>query len=244
MRDLPKIIEKLTNAKAISVLIIIGIVAFFVYKNFNFITEITFKIDKGIQKQAKHRESPSEMDNAKPSMKPEKKEEPSYSPYIYIRRVSLTPTAFDIPSSLYFEISNTWNKPTKNTIISIDLGRSQIVEIDWRPKSYCSTEGEIKGQSFIRINSSGIPAKESVYVHALISAPHFRKIIINSEDMTYPREFEYENLEKDTTPKEDRFFSSSFMTFLKIILGVAIIVFGIYFTIIFISIVNRRFKIE
>jgi hypothetical protein len=46
MENFDKILNKITTTKGIMVLIIAAALAFFIYKNFDFITEITFKIDR------------------------------------------------------------------------------------------------------------------------------------------------------------------------------------------------------
>ena len=46
--DIEKIsafLHKLANAKIITLILILGVSGFFVYKNFEFITEITFKVE-------------------------------------------------------------------------------------------------------------------------------------------------------------------------------------------------------
>lgn len=244
MKELPKLIEKLANTKAIIVLLIIGVVAFFVYKNFDFITEITFKIDRGPHKAVEEPDKPSKEKEPLPDSIPDQEEKRPYSPFIAISNLYLTPTAFDIPTSLYFEVSNTGNSPTKNTNILLDLGRAQVVQFDCKPKQYCEVDGEVKGQSLIKIRCSSIPGKETLYVNVLLSAPFFRKIVINSEDLRIPKEIEYEEMIKKGGHQEQKFFSSSFMTFLKIVLGGAILVFAGYFVIATILLLSRYFKIE
>ena len=47
-----KSIERLASAKVIVILLIVGLGSFFVYKNIDFITEITFKIDQSKTKES------------------------------------------------------------------------------------------------------------------------------------------------------------------------------------------------
>src|SRR5258708_39616204 len=120
--DISRFLQKILSARSIVVLIILGALAVFVYRNFDFITEITFKIERP--------KSESKAVTAEP------KGEPKKSAKIGVV-VTLIPLQFDIPSYLLIGVKNTGSVAVTNLEAVLHLGRPRIEKKDIKPKERC-----------------------------------------------------------------------------------------------------------
>jgi len=226
---LTKILEKLATTKVIIALIILCLVAFFVYRNFDFITEITFKVDRG-----KSRPEPTQVEKAK--------QKKIGTASIEIRNVQLSPVDFKLPNYFYFELHNNGSVPLERINLTVDLGKANLKDYEIRSSSsYNLVSGE-KDSNIIKMVFDSMNPSESVYVYTLLTSANFKKIVVNSDDITNTLSYSIDDMAKDTG--NSRFFSSGMITFFKIIFALIVIVFVVYAVIVVISNLNRVFKID
>lgn len=224
-----KFVEKLATTKGIIALIILCLVAFFVYRNFDFITEITFKVDRGKSKQ-----EPSQVEKAKPKKRG--------AASIEIRNVQLSPIDFKLPNYFYFELHNSGSIPLEHISLTVDLGKANLKDYEIRSSSGYNLVSGGKDSNIIKLVFDLMNPDESVYVYTLLTAANFKKIVVNSDDITNTLSYTIDDLAKDAG--NSRFFSGGLITFFKIIFAIVVIVFVIYAVIVVISNLNRVFKID
>jgi hypothetical protein len=128
-------LPKLANAKILALLIVLGVVAYFVYKNFDFITEIPFKVDRpnGSAKQSLSDDDRNKFTTAKVD-------------------TNLIPLQFDIPSYFLVSVTNSGPATAKQMEILVDIGRAKVTSMDIKPKDRCSiNSGNSGGNDPIRV---------------------------------------------------------------------------------------------
>ena len=229
MEHFTSILQKIATAKVIVVLIIAAALAFFIYKNFDFITEITFKIDrpKNLEKAHTPGENTTKGASSRHSLS--------------IPVVQSTPSAFKIPSYFYAEIRNDGPDSAKEVEIIADLGKAQADQIDVKPSDKCTFTSGTKSSSILRINCTEVAAHESVYLYALTSLPTFQKIIVRAQSSVSPIEY---SLSDSHTEKDSSIFLSSGMKgFLQFMAGAIIFVFCVYFVVVAILLMNKKLKL-
>ncbi len=161
IEKIEQIIAKLATAKGVVILIVVAAIAFFVAKNFSFLSKVTFelspeKIAKAETKKSSHTAAPQD---------------------IQLRRVQVPPVLLELPPYLLAEFVNTSNFPAEKVEFLIDLGASKAEKVTLRPKDKCSF-GSSEDISQVRVVCSSLNSKESVFVQAVLSAPTYRKIVI------------------------------------------------------------------
>jgi len=224
-----KILEKLATTKVIITLIILCIVAFFVYRNFDFITEITFKVDRG-----KSRPESTQAEKTK--------QKKIGTASIEIRNVQLSPVDFKLPNYFYFELHNNGSLPLERINLTIDLGKANLKDYEIRSSSSYDLVSVGKDSNIIKMVFDSLNPNESVYVYTLLTSANFRKIVVNSDDITNTLSYTIDDMAKDAG--NSRFFSSGMIIFFRIIFALVVIVFVIYAVIVVISNLNRIFKID
>jgi|GEM_PF-5486065 len=169
--DIEKIsafLHKLANAKIITLILILGVSGFFVYKNFEFITEITFKVER-----------PNDLTKQSPA----KDERYKYTNITI--NATLTPLQFDIPSYFLVEVTNSGPAVATNIETLIDLGRSKITSLDIKPKDRCSiSSGNIDSSEPIRVVCKTLNVGESLYIYSLLSEATYRNILVSSPSLS------------------------------------------------------------
>jgi hypothetical protein len=229
MEHFTKILEKIATAKGIVVLIIAATLAFFVYKNFDFMTEVTFKIDR-----------PKVAANPKTLEGHTTKGTPSqYS--LSMPVVQVTPSAFRIPSYFYAEIRNAGPDSAKDVEIIADLGKAQADQVDVNPSDRCFFSSDTRGSSILRIQCTEVSAREAVYVYALTTLPTFQEIIVCARASVSPIEYSWSDSQLER--RNSGFLSSTMIRFLQFMTGALILVFCVYFAWLAIVLLNKKFKV-
>jgi hypothetical protein len=228
------ILQKIATAKGTVVLIVAAFLAFFVYKNFDFMTEITFKIDRP--------KSTTEVQHAKESnSKKSTSKKNTTTNYFLFADVQVTPSAFNIPSYIYAEVRNAGSDLVREVEIVIDLGKAQAEQADIKPSDKCSFSQNVKGESIVRVKCSEVTANESIYFYALTSMPIFQKIIVSSSGSVSPIQYSWSNiLEKK---ESSSLLSPGTIGFLWFLVCAVIFVFSVYFIIVAIVFMNKKFKL-
>ena len=237
MENFLKTIERLANLKGIAALLVVLLLSYFVYRNFDFISEITFKVDKPKKEH--------QVDSLKkPMMTTQPGQQLQKGGYaeLELLNLQLSPVDFNLPNFFYFELHNKGTAPAQNLVVRIDLGKATVKEIEIT----CSDTYEILSNdlstSIIKAALSSIAQEESAYFYLLLSTPTFKKIIASAENIPLDLIYSVDNYRDNSS--ETEFVSSNLMSFLRFAFGAAVGVFGIYFIVVIITLLNRVFKID
>lgn len=232
MDEFTKLVSKLATAKGIVALLIVVMLLIFVYRNLDFITEISFKIDRPAPASVERQEEKETAQTSATS--PESK--PRSSPFINIHNAYLTPMRFEVPSALYFELTNAATYSGFETTISIDVGRARASAVDWIPKSSCESSPEAAEQPIVTILCPEIAAKETIYFQLLLSVPEVREIVIRSSGMTYPKELSSEDLFGEEESRDDEaFISPGMIAAFRVVFFLVALTFTIFFVVVIIA---------
>jgi hypothetical protein len=236
MDDFFKNIERLANLKGIVILLLILIVSFFVYRNLDFITEITFKVDKSKQT--------AQSDSSKQNANNQTAKPVSAGGYaeFEILDLSLSPIDFRLPKYFYFEVHNKSNAGAYNVTVTIDLGRANLTDIEVRSASVVQVFRSDSVSNLVKVNLSFIGKEESAYFYLLLTNPSYKRISVSSSNMITDLVRKYDGPQINSV--SSGFISDEFMTFIRILAGIVLIVFTIYSLYVIISFLNRLFKLE
>lgn len=221
MNDFLKAIERLANAKGIATLLILGIVAFFVYRNADLISEVTFKV--------KH-DTSSAIQPAPVTRRG--------NAAFQIANVYLAPIDFAIPSPFIAEIRNSGLGAGGGEVI-IDFGGASVGQFEVQPAAAATLVSGGVGGGTLKLHLVNLSPDESVYIYALLSEPTFRRIVVNADESGLQTTLEHSQYlaraADSVTP------TPGFVTFLWFLAGVFILVMAIYFTVALIAFLNRFF---
>jgi hypothetical protein len=211
----------------------IAVIAFFVYKNFDFITEVTFKVDRGKGKTDIKAESDQQ--------EKEKTKKPGYYPSLKMRNVQLPPIDFELPCYFYFEIYNSGDATADNVQVTMDLGKANLKQFEVRSASNWRVVSRESNTNMIKLAFNSIGGNESAYVYALLTMPVFKKIVITCDNVSEVRSYTIEDFMGDRP--SGNFFSGALITFFRLIFGGIFLVFVVYSMIVIITWLNRLFKL-
>lgn len=211
--DIEKIsafLQKLSTAKVITALLILGAAAFFIYKNFDFITEITFKVD-----------------HPKTSAPQTQAYEDRFKWASIEVGTTLIPLQFDIPSYFLVSVKNTGPAIAKHLEVSIDLGRARITSIDIKPKDRCAISSGSAGTADpIRVVCQIVNVGDSVYIYSLLSEPSFRNVVVTSPNLSRP--ISVLNSGRPPTNHNDITFGDVILFSVEAIVFIGIVIIGWY----------------
>jgi hypothetical protein len=171
-----RILRRLATGKGIALVVALAILAFFLYKNFDFVTEVTFKVDRG-QQNPPTAKSPGEVDA--------KAKKHLVTPaLIVLKRVDIPPGGLELPPYLLAEFRNIGDRVSANVELIIDLGPSRYERAVVRPRDKCSLAEPSLDASQIRVRCNGLLGGESVFVQAVLSLAVLERILIAMGDKT------------------------------------------------------------
>lgn len=221
MNDFLKAIERLANAKGIATLLVLGIVAFFVYRNVDLISEVTFKV--------KH-DTSSAVQPAPATRRGNAAFE--------IASVQLAPVDFALPSPFIAEIRNSGYGAGAGEVI-IDFGGASIQQFEVQPSAAATLVSGGAGGGMLKLRLLNVSPEESVYIYALLSEPTFRRIVVNSDQSGLQTTLEHSQyLARETSSVTP---TQGFVTFLWILTGIFTLVMAFYLTIVLIRFLNGIF---
>lgn len=200
MEGLIRRVEKLANIKGVTVLVLLLMVGFFVYRNLDFIYEITFKIDRPHQTPAAPQQPPLK-----------------YARFLQIERVDVPPAAFGLPAYFLVAVRNN-GRETGAAEFTVDFGRALVQQFETRPTENVTVISGGVGSSAIKLLFQQVGPDEAVYLYALTSQPGFAQISIrgggNSPKVVKADDFKAGEL---------RFFNSNMMSFFRFVFGVLLV---------------------
>lgn len=223
--EINEFIKKVSTAKGITVLLILFFLALFVWKNLDFLTEVSFTFKK---------EETTKVDSST------KKETSNGIPQLELGKILIPPSPEKLPSIVVFEIKNPGSAITKEAHINIDLGAAKVIEYEIIGPKEEDVKTSGTNKSILNIDIKQVRPHESIYLYLHTSIPTFKKISTSSENTLGVKDFTL----NDFLSKEEDKSSPSFSGFLLFLLGGFILVMSFYFTIILISKLNRFFKME
>lgn len=142
-----------------------------------------------------------------------------------------------IESSFFMKISNNSLNDAKNLNVKINFGEAEIVKCETQPINIFQ-ENQNYDSSIISFDVQSINKKDKLYVYCLTSLPIFDSILITGSNLFQNEQYTYEQYKL----KEDH-INSGLTTFFQIIGGIVFVIFAGYFTIVSITLFNRKLNL-
>lgn len=157
------------------------------------------------------------------------------SAQVSIKKIQLTPVAFDIPSSFYIEFESGPHAKASNVTIIIDFGESEIQQCSFRPndKSNMASSGD---KYILKLKLKELVRNESFYIHCNLSVPVFKKILTSGENISIDSELTFASFKE----QEEGGFTGPWSKFFSILAAI----FIVYLFVVFIRLFNRKFNID
>jgi len=166
--ELNELLKKIATAKGITALLIIAFLAIFIWRNLDFLTEVTFTLRK-----------PDTKTEAKAT---ETQKKNAGVPQLVIGEVMLPPSPRKLPYFAVFEIKNSGSVPTTNVRVALDFGAAKVVAYEVIGPKTEEVSGSDSGQSIIKLDIAQLGPKESAYLYVQTSNPSFKSIALSSSD--------------------------------------------------------------
>lgn len=224
--EIKEFLKWLATAKGLTVALILVFMAIFVWRNIDFITEISFTLHKPDQTKSS------------PEARKEIKAKNEGIPMLAVGMVIVPPAPRGLPSIVVFEIKNPGTGITHNVRVSIDLGSAKLIGYEVLGLRPDQSSGTTAGTSLLNIQLEEIGPKESIYVYAQTSTPTFQKIVLSSTDLVSPITYSYDNFREGSSNNHDGFFA-----FLDFLGGSFLLVMSVYLTLVLITWLNKLFKL-
>ena len=146
-----KQLERLATARGIVALLILLVLAFFVYKNFDFISEITFKLDRPKEPP------PAEQERRTETRPPIEADSAS----VKIRNVQASPVDFSLPVYFYVEFTNEGSTAGRAEVM-VDFGRANIESYEIRPTGLAALVSGGEGTNTLKLYLDSVGEDETV----------------------------------------------------------------------------------
>jgi hypothetical protein len=233
--EINELLNKIVSAKWLVSLFVLALLTIFVWKNFDFLTEvsITFTKDVGTKQTA---EAKSTETSGKKGKK--KTEEPQ--PGLSLGEILIPPAAKTLPAFAVFEITNPGSAPTHGVRVAIDFGGAKVSAYEVIGPNDREAVGSRPGQSVVNVDIVQLRPGESAYIYAQLTQPGFKKITLSSND-TAPAVVEYTF--NNYLQRKRHESSITFLDFLLILIGLFIFVMSIWGTVALIFRLNRWLKL-
>lgn len=142
-----------------------------------------------------------------------------------------------IESSFFMKISNNSLNDAKNLNVKINFGEAEIVKCETQPINIFQ-ENQNYDSSIISFDVQSINKKDKLYVYCLTSLPIFDSILITGSNLFQNEQYTY----KQYKSKEDH-VNSGLTNFFQVIGGIVFVIFAGYFTIVSITLFNRKLNL-
>ncbi|TYB32723.1 MAG: hypothetical protein FXF49_10025 [Flexistipes sinusarabici] len=223
--EIKALLKKISTAKGITVLLIVFFLSVFIWKNLNFLTQVSFTFKN---------------ESAQSSSKQETKNKNKGVAQMDFGNIFIPPSPKKLPAIVVFEIKNDGSAIAKNARINIDLGASKVIGYEVIGPKQNDVSGSEIGSSMLNIDLKLIRPHESAYIYIQVSTPTFKKVAISSDSTAGVKDItlgEYLETGSDrSTP--------TFQGFLLFLLGGFILTISVYFTIVLLSKLNKLLKME
>ena len=227
LREFDSILKKAATAKGLLVIILSLLIGIFIWRNFNFLTEVTFSIKNPAASTSS--QQPKESTNTRVDKLPQ----------LSIGKVILPPAPKSLPAIMVFEISNPGTGTTNNIHISLDLGSAIVTAFEIIGANSIDNQQALLGTSILSTSIDKIGPSEHVFLYVQCSQPIFDKITISSPDVFSPVELLFNTYIKNNQHNNST-EPDGFRILLYFVLGTFIIVMGIYMTLLLITFLNKH----
>ncbi len=211
-KEIAKILRRISTSKWIILAFISGIIAIFVWINFDFLTEVSFTLRKDAQTPTAEEKS----DDDKPN-----------TARLVLGDIILPPNPERLPSIVVFEIKNPSGDSASNVRISIDYGASKVIAYEILGPSTDEVMVSESGRSILNIDIAQVRPHESAYIYAQTSIPTFRKITVSSETTSSVIDYTIKDHNDKVQPNNKPI---KFQEFLWFLFGGFIVVMSVFFT--------------
>jgi hypothetical protein len=252
-----KFLAKFATAKGIVLLIVVVLLVIFVIRNLDFITEVTFKIDKSKNKPTEQIDTIKHQKDTLAKSVIIKKDSVTM---LSIEKVALCPQSFRLHSYFYVEIKNTGSYPAKNVTVIIDYGKSKFDTLEFKPE-FPKPEiiSSVHDKNIFKIKYSELLQNQSIYLYSFLDIPMFKGITLIWDNSTRIQTYDYQQFLKDENSsqsddyyysllngksKSEGFFDTGFGTFIEVMAALTIIVLMIFFVYVIIIKLSKLWNIE
>lgn len=167
------LLKEFLKAKIIVIVLVILVIGFFVWNNFNFITAVNFTISP----DKKEHESKKEVHEKKP--------------WLRFGKIIVPPSSNKVPSVIIFQINNEGDAAAHNIKINVDLGQVKVIRSEIVGGNIISSPGLQVDTSVTNMTIDELQPESSLYLHIQATLPLFKKVTLNA-DNTYPVTLEYQ----------------------------------------------------
>jgi hypothetical protein len=163
-------------------------------------------------------------------------EQPKDTAHLTISNVYLPPINTSLESSFFVEIENNSLNVAKDINVKINFGEASISMCETLPNNVFNGNEKFE-TSIISFSAGDIEKDDQFYVYCLISQPIFKSILVTGPNLFRNTEYKYK--ERINVSTSD---SNGFLTFFKVISTIVALIFIGYFTIVIISILNKKLE--
>lgn len=151
-----------------------------------------------------------------------------------VSNVYLPPVNTKLDSVFYAEIKNGQHNNANDLNFKLNFGAATITSCETLPINVIDPK-TIFETSFVTFSYKKIDKKEKIHIYCFLSTPTFESLLITGTNLR--TNIEYNNNDYSNTLVTS---SSGFVTFFKIIGSIVAVIFIGYFTVILISLFNKK----
>ena len=155
-----------------------------------------------------------------------------------ISNVQVPPINTSQNSSFFAEIENNSLNIAKDVTVRINFGESSVTSCETLPENFFKGHEGLE-TSIVTFSAGDIQKKDKLYVYCMISSPVFDSILITGANLFSNEKFEFKELKTKVSSE-----SSGYLGFFKFVASAVAVIFIGYFTLVVLSLLNKKFKIE
>ncbi len=222
--EINELIKKITSAKGVTALLVFFFLGVFIWKNLDFLTEVSFTFKR---------------DNVSEEQVSSDKEEASGVAQLDFGQTIVPPSPEKLPSIVVFEIQNPGSALTENVRVNIDLGVTKSIGHEVIGPKASEVSASEAGKPILNVDIKQLRPRESAYIYIHTTEPTFKRVAISSSNTTGVKELtlgEFMNVESGSRP--------TFSGFLLFLAGGFLLVMSAFFTLALISKLNKWMKLD
>ena len=154
-----------------------------------------------------------------------------------ISNVYLPPVNTSMDSVFFAEVTNNSLNVAKDLEVKLDFGEASISGCETLPNNKFNNQETFKS-SIASFSVKKLERKDSFYIYCFISHPVFKSLLITGSNLFSNERLNYENYRPIKENGE-----SGFVTFFKVVASLVGLVFIVYFVVILITLLNKKFKV-
>jgi len=143
-----------------------------------------------------------------------------------------------LESPFFVKISNNSLMDAKNLNIKVNFGEAEVFKCETQPINVFNKNQTFES-SIISFHIQDLKRKDTMYIYCLTSLPTFDSILITGSNLFQNEKYTYKQYKIQNTKS-----NSGFVTFFKVIASIIVVIFLGYFTLLILTLLNKRFKIE